>query len=53
MDYLKKKQLGLIKDDEEPESRVIDIYDKSPGQSPTKVKADDLIIITSSKKDKS
>ena len=53
MDYMKKKQLGLIKDDNETESRLIEVYDKAPGQSPTMIKADDLITFTSSKKDKS
>ena len=50
MDYIKKKQLGLIKEEDELESRVIEVYDKAPGQEPTKVKTEDLITITSSKK---
>ena len=50
MDYIKKKQLGLIKEEEELESRIIEIYDKAPGQEPTKLKTEDLITITSSKK---
>ena len=29
MDYIKKKQLGLIKEEDELESRVIEVYDKA------------------------
>ena len=46
MDYIKKKQLGLIREEDELESQVIEVYDKEP----TKVKTEDLITITSSKK---
>ena len=54
LDYLKKKEMGLIKEEEgATESRLIDVYDKTPGQSPTRIKAEDLIVITSSKKEKS
>ena len=51
MDYFKKKQMGLIKD--EDENATIDIYEHAPGLSPTKVKRDDLVTFTSSKKEKS
>ena len=50
MDYMKKKQLGLIKEEDELESRIIEVYDKAPGQEPTKLKTEDLITITSSKR---
>ena len=53
MDYLKKKQMGLIKEEDEAESKLVQIYDKAPGQEPTIVKAEDLIVKTSSKKEKS
>ena len=52
MDYLKKKQMGLIKE-EETESKIVEIYDKAPGQDPARVKAEDLIVITSSRKENS
>ena len=46
--------MGLIKEEEgATESKLIDVYDKTPGQSPTRIKAEDLIVITSSKKEKS
>ena len=50
IDYMKKKELGLIKEGDELESRIIEVYDKAPGQEPTKVRTEDLITITSSKK---
>lgn len=36
--------------DEEGSEKTIDFYDKAPGLSPTKVKLDDLIVFTSTKK---
>ena len=53
MDYLKKQQMGLLKGEDETESKLVKIYDKAPGQEPTTVKAEDLIVKTSSKKEKS
>ena len=50
MDYVKKIQMGLIKPDEDPESRTVDIYDDAPGRGPTKIKSEDLVSITSSVK---
>ena len=46
--------MKLSEKKEEPsEDRTIDMYDKAPGLSPTKVKLDDLIVFTSSKKEDS
>ena len=53
MDYLKKQQMGLLKGEDETESKMVKIYDKAPGQEPTVVKAEDLIVKTSSKKENS
>ena len=35
--------------DEEGSEKTIDLYDKAPGLSPTKVKLDELIVFTSTK----
>ena len=36
--------------DEEGSEKTIDLYDKAPGLSPTKVKLDELIVFTSTQK---
>ena len=46
-------QLGNLKDGgtvQSDENDTIDVYERAPGMAPTKMKKDDLIIITSSKK---
>jgi len=48
-----KYQLGNLKDGgtvQSDENDTIDVYERAPGMAPTKMKKDDLIIITSSKK---
>ena len=37
-------------DKNKSEADTIDVYERAPGMAPTKMKKDDLIIITSSKK---
>ena len=41
--------MGLIKEDDK--GNVIAVYDSAPGLSPTFMKPEDLIVITSSKKE--
>ena len=37
-------------DKNKSEADTIDVYERAPGMAPTKMKKDDLIVITSSKK---